>query len=340
VIHRLIRSLPLAAAIAAAGTLAFADEAGIQATTHPGDDSEMIAIPATRFFLGTTGSHPDLPKKPKGAKPLRPTDVLLARADPAWRHADERPRHPVKLRAFAIDRFEVSNAHYRRFLDHVTEHGDTDCRHPDQPEGKDHTPRYWREFNPLLANKSFARLAPFDAKTFTAPDKPVVGVDWFDAWAYAKWAGKRLPTEAEWELAARGTDERRWPWGNEWQWGLCNTGGEKKGVDIPANGKEKDGWIYPAPVTEFAGGDSPFGCRNMAGNVAEWCADWYSPDTYHHRPAVEPADNPTGPETGRARVIRGGSSQRGPNTVRCAARASYEPEFRNFTLGFRCAKDL
>lgn len=335
-------SFMLAAALAAAGTPARAAEPSgeTKTITHPADDSEMVVIPASEFLRGTAESHPDLPDQPKGGPKLRPTDVLLARADPAWRHADERPRHRVKVRAFAIDRFEVSNAQYRRFLDHVTEHGDAACRHPDQPENKDHTPRYWREFNPLLASKKFARLAPFDHETFTAPDKPVVGVDWFDAWAYAKWAGKRLPTEAEWELAARGTDKRRWPWGNDWQWGLCNTGGEKKGADIPDKGTEKDGWIYPAPVTEFAAGDSPFGCRNMAGNVAEWCADWYAPDYYRSMPSARAADNPAGPETGRHRVIRGGSSQRGPNLVRCAARASYEPDFRNFTLGFRCAKDL
>jgi formylglycine-generating enzyme required for sulfatase activity len=303
---------------------------------HQQDGAEMVAIPASQFLRGTDESHPDMPSEPLGTEPLRPYDVLLARADPAWRNADERPQRPVKLRAFAIDKYEVTNGQYRRFLEAIAETGDAAYRHPDQPPGKDHTPRYWRRYNPLLKNAAYRRIVPFDEDTFTAENKPVVGVDWFDAYAYAKWAGKRLPTEAEWELAARGTEGRRWPWGNSWHWGWCNIGGEKKGVDISSQGREKDGYIYAAPVGTYPQGNSPFGCCDMAGNVAEWCADWYQTDYYEHAAH----DNPRGPKHGTCRVVRGGSSQRGPNSVRCAKRASYEPEFRNFTLGFRCAKDL
>ncbi|HMD60605.1 MAG TPA: SUMF1/EgtB/PvdO family nonheme iron enzyme, partial [Opitutaceae bacterium] len=242
----------------------------------------------------------------------------------------------VRLRAFAMDRYTVTNAQYRRFLADVSRNGDAPYAHPDQPRGKDHTPRYWRDFNPLLHDPWYARLAQFDAATFQGADKPVVGVDWFDAYAYAKWAGKRLPTEAEWELAARGTDGRRWPWGNDWKWGLCNIVGEKLGADVRSKGFEKDGYIYPAPVGTYPGGRSPLGCDDMAGNAAEWCADWYSPDEYK----TDTADNPPGPATGTERSVRGGSSQNFPSNVRCAVRFHREPDFRSFTLGFRCAKDL
>lgn len=192
--------------------------------------------------------------------------------------------------SFLLDRYEVTNARYRKFL-RAADH--SRC-HPDEPKGKDHTPRYWKDFNPLWEKKDL----------FTADERPVVGVDWYDAYAFAAWEGKRLPTETEWEFAARGTDGRRWPWGNDWAWGRANIGGEKRG--------EKDGFIYAAPVGSFPSGRSPFGCDDMAGNVAEWCAEG---------------------------AVRGGSSASYPSSAACIARVAYEREFRNFTIGFRCARD-
>ena len=306
----------------------------------PDVPEDMVPIPATTFAMGTADSHPDLPAEEPGAKPLRPHDVLLARAEAGWRLAEERPAHDVVVRPFAIDRHEVTNAQYRRFLAERSGPGAHAGCHPDEPPGKDHTPRYWREYNPLLRDGEHAKTSPFTASTFTADDMPVVGVDWFDAFAYAAWAGKRLPTEAEWECAARGAEGRRWPWGDEWKWGLANIGGEKRGCDVPGGGFEKDGFIYPAPVGSFPAGRSPFGCDDMAGNVAEWCADWYGAEYYAECSAASPADNPRGPTEGKQRVVRGGSSRNLPSAVRGAARAAHEPEFRTFTLGFRCARDL
>jgi formylglycine-generating enzyme required for sulfatase activity len=303
---------------------------------HAPDDSVMVAIPALEFAMGTADAHPDLPPSRLVPGKVKPTEIKFARAWEGWALEDERPRHLVRLRSFAIDRYEVTNAQYRKFLADVRRDGDGRYAHPDQPKGKDHTPRYWKEFNPLERDPEFMRLAQFNAQTFTGDTTPVVGVDWYDAYAYAKWAGKRLPTEAEWELAARGTDGRRWPWGNDWEWGVCNSGGEKLGADVRAQGHEKDGYIYPAPVGSYAAGRSPFGCEDMAGNAAEWVADWYASDAYQ----TASADNPRGPPAGAERVVRGGSSQNLPSNVRCSVRAHREPDFRTFVLGFRCAKDL
>jgi formylglycine-generating enzyme required for sulfatase activity len=283
---------------------------------HTADGSAMVVVPTMESTLGTTDAHAEPPVQPYDEKPLHTPDVLVARAAAAWTSDGERPARKVTVRSFAIDRYEVTNAQYRRFLQAITKTGDHSRCNPQEPKGKDHTPRYWGEYNPLLKDSSYAASTPFGPATFASDNKPVVGVDWYDAWAYAAWVGKRLPTEAEWELAARGNDGRRWPWGNEWRWGLANTGGEKLGQDVRTAGREKDGWIYSAPVGSFPGGRSPFGCDDMAGNVAEWCA------------GVEVA-----------RPIRGGSSQSMPSSVRCAARTAREPEFRTFTLGFRCVRD-
>jgi formylglycine-generating enzyme required for sulfatase activity len=305
-------------------------------TRHARDGSVMMVIPATEFLMGTADAHPDLPANRLVPGKVKPTEIKIARGWEGWALEDEHPQRPVRLKTYAIDRYEVTNAQYRRFLADVKQKGDAAWAHPAQPKGKDHTPRYWKEFNPLLRDAEFAMLAQFNAGTFTGDDTPVVGVDWYDAYAYAQWAGKRLPTEAEWELAARGPDGRRWPWGNDWSWGLCNIVGEKLGADVRAKGREKDGYIYPAPVGSFPGGRSPFGCDDMAGNAAEWVADWYAPDAY----AAGAAVNPAGPATGTERAVRGGSSQNYPSYTRCAVRAHREPDFRTFILGFRCAKDL
>jgi len=285
-----------------------------------GADEAMVSVPAGEFLSGTSDARADLPASPP-KEPLHPSDLGLARADPAWRRSDERPQRRVFVEAFAIDRTEVTNAQYRRFLGEMQRSGDHSKCHPGEPRGKDHTPRYWRpDFNPLLADPAYASLVHFSRETFTADEKPVVGVDWFDAFAFAAWAGKRLPTGLEWEKACRGTDGRRWPWGDDWRNGLANVGGEKKGQDVKSKGVEKDGWIYPAPVGSFPEGKSPYGCLDMAGNAAEWVADRAG--------------------AAGAAMVRGGGSQNLPSQVRCAVRDRREPDFRSFTLGFRCARDL
>jgi formylglycine-generating enzyme required for sulfatase activity len=335
-----IVGLELALVIGSVGSIvrptgAGTDVSDVRVIVDEQDGTVMAIVPGGEFVMGTSDGHPDLPATAPGGT-LEPYQVLLARAESGWRHADERPARPVHLSAFAIDRHEVTNRQYRVFLTWMADAEDHALCHPDEPKAKDHTPRYWRDFNPLLREASYARVAPVTPDTFTVDEAPVVGVDWFDAYAYAAWAGKRLPTEAEWELAARGTDGRRWPWGDEWRWGLANVGGEKKGRDIGDAGFEKDGYIYPAPVGSYPEGRSPYGLDDMAGNVAEWCADWYRDDEYD----VASGHDPRGPVAGSRRAVRGGSSQSSPSGVRSARRDAYEPTFRAFSLGFRCARNL
>jgi formylglycine-generating enzyme required for sulfatase activity len=210
-------------------------------------------------------------------------------------------RAPRDLPRFRIDRSEVTNRAYAVFLEQTRQAPHAWC-HPKEPAGKNHRPRYWGEYRPpLFRNSPAARLAPFDAATFRQPDHPVVGVDWWDAYAFARWAGKRLPTRADWEKAARGTDGRTWPWGNAWDQGRANTGGEKWG--------ERDGHRYSAPAVSFRKGASVYGCLHMAGNVQEWTAEGFTV---------------------------GGSSRSNPTEVRCAAARLRQPGFRSFDLGFRC----
>ena len=233
-------------------------------------------------------------------RPLHPEsgEMVLVPAGSFLRGDD---RTPLDLPAFRIDRTEVTNRQYKLFLTATKETPHQFC-HPHEPSDKDHTPRYWREFRPpLFRNSSAARMAPFDEQTFRHPDHPVVGVDWWDAWSFARWAGKQLPTQAQWEKAARGSDGRLWPWGDEWDPSLVNAGGEKWG--------EHDGHVYAASAASFEQSASVFGCLHMSGNVAEWTDEGF---------------------------VAGGSSNSNPTQVRCAAARLREPDFRAFDVGFRC----
>ena len=197
---------------------------------------------------------------------------------------DEQPVHDTYLDAFWIMRTEVTNAQYAKCVAAGA------CPEPNN--------NFW------------------DDRDQT--EHPVVDVSWDNANAYARWAGGRLPTEAEWEKACRGTDARVYPWGNAW---LENRASSQ------ANGRTRQ------PVGTFPQGVSPYGALDMAGNVWEWTADWYDSDYY----SVSPERNPSGPENGDRRVVRGGSFSNSSSGLRCADRGGNYPTDRGDGFGFRLA---
>jgi formylglycine-generating enzyme len=220
--------------------------------------------------------------------------------------SEESPQHEVYLDAYYIDKYEVTNAQYWEFLQYIEKTGDHSKCFPGEPKNKNHTPG--------------TPHTRWNYPYYDYPDYPIVRIDWYDAYAYAAWAGKRLPTEAEWEKAARGTDGRRFPWGNVWETKFCNVGENA-----------------PLSVGSFEAGKSVYGCLDMSGSVSEWCNDWYHAEYYHTSPSV----NPKGPEISTGVRIIKGSSLFAPYVykMRCAVRIFGKPEERNKSIGFRCAKD-
>jgi len=270
---------------------AAADEAasGAGMVTLRTPGPEAILLRAGTFTMGST-----------------PTEILEARAScalsPPGRECgvptfeDEYPAHEVYLRDVWIDRTEVTLARYRRCVAAGA------CLEPPYASG---------------------------AARFDRPELPVVMVSWYDATAFCAWAGGRLPTEAEWERAARGSKGRHYPWGNLWNPTLSNHGKLDWDELDPS-----DGFLELAPVGSFPNGRTPDGILDLIGNVEEWVMDYYAP----RYPDVS-AVNPHGPATGDARVLRGGGYVHSRPSSRASARRFDLPSIRRPWRGFRCARD-
>ena len=219
-----------------------------------------------------------------------PPDMALIPAGAFWMGSNrgdlnESPLRKVFLSAYAMDRLEVTQKAYQTFAD------------------------------------STRRKIPEIARDprFQGDDRPVVGVTWEEAEGFCKWAGKRLPTEAEWEKAARGDDGRTYPWGEE----------------MPRMERLNfaDSVKTTTSVAHHPEGASPYGVQDMAGNVGEWVRDWY--DASYRSEGIE--RDPKGPPTGRMKVVRGGGWKSQAFFVRISARVPQKPSERSEAIGFRCA---
>lgn len=228
--------------------------------------NEMIKIPAGKFTMGSDERLPD-----------------------------EGPRHVVDLKAYWIDKYEVTNAQYKKFIDATGRRSPRHFRNRTYPEGK--------------------------------ADHPVTFVTWYDAHDYCEWAGKRLPTDQEWEKAARGTDGRMFPWGETFDINKANTPQRWEKLGKPGD---------TSPVGSFEGGKSPYGLYDMSGNVWEWTSSWYLPYPGNTHPSENYGE--------KYKVLKGGSWW-DCSFYKCGIsapvfnRSFFNVKVKNESFGFRCAKD-
>ncbi len=344
----------------------------------------VVAYGATRFGRITKAvNHPiagttpwGQQNKPSGETPLGmvwiPGGEFDMGTDTELGWPDEKPAHRVRVDGFWIDRTEVTNDQFRKFIDatgYVTTAeqipkleeimaqvppgtppppkellvpGSLVFTQPAEPVRLDDYSQWWR----WTPGANWRHPEGPDSNIDDRLDHPVVQVSWDDAAAYAKWAGKRLPTEAEWEYAARGgLSKKPYVWGDEPPQGQSAQANIWQG-EFPHRNTRLDGYVRTAPVGQFP--ENGFGLRDMAGNVWEWCADWYDPELYRRIGSIVP-ENPTGPSRGTPgeqsltllRVQRGGSflcNDSYCSRYRPSARHGGSVDTGMSHVGFRCAR--
>ena len=255
------------------------------------DGMTLLYVPAGEFIMGSTAEDA-----------LAECKKFIPNCSVA-RVSDEQPPHTVYLDAFWIDQTEVTNAMYAKCVQ------DGKCIPPNSIQ-------------------SYRRPSYYDNSEFD--NYPVIRVTWEDAAAYCSWVDRRLPTEAEWEKAARGENALIYPWGDEFDGSRLNFCDKNCPFDW-ADKSFDDGFADTSPVGSYATGASPYGVLDMAGNVFEWVADWYD-ETYF---ASSPLSNPLGPDSGEFRVMRGGSWASEGSDLR-PTRGREDPRVAKVTIGFRC----
>ena len=251
---------------------------------------EWISIPEGTFLMGSTSEE---------AKAAYEDAKLRSSMLEQHTFDAELPQHQVYLSAYEISRYEITNAQYRVFIQATN-----------RPTPRGHNgEETWRD------------------ETFNGDTQPIVGVTWFDAQAFAEWIGGSLPTEAQWERAARGTETRIYPWGN-----------------TPPKARQHANFARrynrPMPVGQFPKGASPDGIADLAGNVWEWCLDEYSPTAYQQN-SKGVSENPLNlrfRDVLRARVIRGGAWDVGRAFLRSSLRFKFYPLDSTHTIGFRVVR--
>ena len=264
-------------------------------------NAQKTAEAHARTLLLTATPTPTLPPTPTATPTATPMPVeitdsegITMRSVPAGEFTmgteSFGENHQVTLDAYFIDQYEVTNTAYKRCVD----------------AGKC--------LPPIANEKSYYENSEF-------ADYPVTYVDWGMAKTYCEWRGARLPTEAEWEKAARGTDRRTYPWGEDISCDKANYGDELCVGDL-------------SKVGSYEGGKSPYGLYDMTGNALEWVNDWYS-ETYYKS---SPLSNPLGPASGQYRSVRGGSWYYSDTLVTSSYRYWYDPAYNNDEIGFRCSR--